>query len=103
MPKLFSGIDSCFSRDGVLWDNLISDLSDSAAYMRGKSFGVESELWDKAPHLLDIDGDVCHHMHNSVKSFSKPFNKYVETFIDDVHTDMKWSYKRWIERDLFYA
>ena len=30
-------------------------------------------------------------MHNSVKSFSKPFNKYVETFIDDVHTDMKWS------------
>ena len=40
----FSGIDSCFSCDGVLWDNLISDLSDSAAYMRGKSFGIESKL-----------------------------------------------------------
>ena len=44
MLELFSGIDNCFSRDGVLWDNLISDLSDSTAYMRGKSFGVESEL-----------------------------------------------------------
>ena len=41
---LFSGIDSCFSRIGILWDNLISDLSDSAAYMRGKSFGAESKL-----------------------------------------------------------
>ena len=30
-------------------------------------------------------------MHNSAKSFSKPFNKYVETFIDDVHTDIRWS------------
>ena len=30
-------------------------------------------------------------MHNSVMSFSKPFSMYVETFIDDVHTDMKWS------------
>ena len=59
--------------------------------MRGKSSCVESKLRDKAPHLLVIDRDICHHMHKSVKSFSKPFSKYVETFIDDVHTDMKWS------------
>ena len=41
--------------------------------MRGKSYCVDSKLQDKAPHLLDIDGDVCHHMDNSVKPFSKPF------------------------------
>ena len=28
--------------------------------MRGKSSGVESKLQDKAPHLLEIDSDVCH-------------------------------------------
>ena len=38
---VFSGIGSCFSRDGIPWDNLISDLLDSAAYMRGTSSGVE--------------------------------------------------------------
>lgn len=65
------------------------DLSGSVIW--GKSSAVESKLGGKAPHLLDIDSNVCHHMHNSVMSFSKPFSKYVETFIDDVHTDMKWS------------
>lgn len=86
---VFSGIETCFSRNGIPWDNLILDLSGSVIW--GKSSAVESKLGDKAPHLLDIDCNVCHHMHNSVMSFSKPFNKYVETFIDDVHTDMKWS------------
>ena len=31
-------------------------------------------------------------MHNFVKLFSKPFNKYVETFTDGVDTDMKSSF-----------
>ena len=33
-------------------------------------------------------------MHNSVKSFSKQFNNYVQTFTDDFHTDMKWSFDK---------
>ena len=48
----------------------------------------ESKLQDNAPRLLNIDSDLCHHVHNSIKSFSKPFKRYVETFIEDVHTDM---------------
>ena len=59
--------------------------------MRGKPSGVESKFLDKVPHSLDIDDDVCHHMHNSVKSFSKLFNKYVERCFEDFQTDMKWS------------
>ena len=78
---VFSEIDNCFSRNGIPWNNLISDFSDSAAYMRGKFSGAESKLRDKAPHLLDIDGDVFPHMHISVKPFSKPFNKYVERLL----------------------
>ena len=88
MPKLF------FLELIADFLKLISDLS-KRAYMTGKSSGVESEMRDKAPRLLDIDGDACHHLHNSVKSFSKPFSKYIETFIDDVqfiddvHTNLK--------------
>ena len=43
------------------------------------------------PHLLDIDGDICHHAHNTVKKFLSPFNKYIEHLTDDIHTDMKYS------------
>lgn len=37
--------------------------------------GLEIELREKAPHLLDIDGGVCHHIHNTVKKFWAPFKK----------------------------
>ena len=43
------------------------------------------------PHLLDIDGDICHHVHNTVKKFLSPLNKYIEHLTDDIHTDMKYS------------
>ena len=39
MLKVFF-LESC---DVISWDNLILDLSDSAANMKGKSSGVESE------------------------------------------------------------
>ena len=70
----------------------MSDLSDSAAYMRGKDSGVKTRLWENVPHLLDIDGEICHHQHNIVKEFAKPFEKHVENLFDDLHTDTKWSH-----------
>ena len=39
---------------------LISNLSDSTNCMRGKTAGFETLLRREAPHLLDIDGDICH-------------------------------------------
>ena len=68
----------------------MSVLSDSAAYMWGKDSGVEIRL--QVPHLLNIDGEVCHHQHNIVKEFAKPFEKHVEKLFDDLHTDTKWSH-----------
>ena len=59
--------------------------------MRDKKGGLEKRLRDKAPHLLNIDGDCCHHVHNSMKVFSQPFDNSVEKWIDDLHTDNKWS------------
>ena len=38
--------------------------------------GLEIELCEKAAHLLDIDGGVCHHIHKTVKKFWAPFKKF---------------------------
>ena len=59
--------------------------------MSGKKGGLKKQLRDKAPHLLNIDSDCCHHVHNSVKVFCRPFDNIVEKWIDDLHTDSKWS------------
>ena len=59
--------------------------------MRGKKSGLEKRLRDKAPQLLNVDGDYYHHGHNSIKVFCQPFDNFVKKFIDDIHSDNKWS------------
>ena len=40
-------------------------LMDSCSVMRGSKNGFEVKLHENmASHLIDIDGDVCHHIHN---------------------------------------
>ena len=49
----------------LIWNNLMSILMNSCNVMRGSKSGVEKRIRDGgAPHLLDIDGDSCHHAHN---------------------------------------
>ena len=60
-------ICNSFIRDDVPFQNLVSDLSDSTNLMRGKREGLKKLLRRKAPQLLDIDGDVYCHIHNTVK------------------------------------
>ena len=79
-------ICNCFIRDDIPFQNLVSDLSDSTNYMRGKRRGLEKLLRSKAPQLLDIDGDVC-----SLKQFCKPFECFVEKWIDGILWDKKYS------------
>ena len=67
--SLLECICNCFARDDIPFDNLVSDLSDITNYMRWKKGGLEPLLREKAPQLLDIDGDNCHHIHNTVKQF----------------------------------
>ena len=59
--------------------------------MRGKRGRLEKLLRSKAPQLLDIDGDVCYHVHKTVKQFCKPFESFVEKWIDDIRWDIKYS------------
>ena len=89
--SLLERICNCFIRDDIPFQNLVSDLSDSTNYMRGKRGGLEKLLRSKAPQLLDIDGDVCHHFHNTIKQFCKPFECFAEKWIDGIHWDTKYS------------
>ena len=59
--------------------------------MRGKRGGLEKLLRSKAPQLLDIDIDVFHHIHNTVKQFCKRFECSVEKWIDDIHWGTRYS------------
>ena len=47
-------------------------------------------LRSKAPQLLDTDGDVCHHVHNTVKPFCKAFKDLLKKWIDQIHFDTKY-------------
>ncbi|GBM48941.1 hypothetical protein AVEN_150777-1 [Araneus ventricosus] len=52
---------------------------------------LEVKIRSQCPHLLDIDGDSCHHVHNTAKQFSEPFGMHVESLCTDIHNDLKWS------------
>lgn len=54
------------------------------------SSGVEVLLKNQAPHLLDIDGDSCHHIHNVAKSLCEPFGFWLERLFADLHMDFKY-------------
>lgn len=89
--ELFKVIERIFEENQLPWANLISVLLDSCNVMRGKKSGLETRLREKAPHLVNCDGDTCHHVHNAAKKFSKPFKNTVESLFSDLYTDMKWS------------
>ena len=88
---MFEEIDNMFVSKGLDWNNLVSVLLDSCAVMRGTKGGLETLMRTKAPKLLDIDGDTCHHAHNAAKAFCHPFEGQVESYLRDLHTDFKWS------------
>lgn len=89
--SIFEGIVKIIEGNNIPWHNLISVLFDSCNVKSGKKAGVEVKLREKCPHLLDIDGDSCHHTHNAAKQFCKPFNNHLESLFSDVHNDFKWS------------
>ena len=97
MQSIFSmNIDECFSNNNmkvlsilVSYFSETAHLSDSTNHMSGKVGVFETLLRQVVPHLLEIDGDICHHVHNSVQKFCK--QRRVEGLDDDLHTDMKWS------------
>ena len=89
--NLTNFVFNSFKEDGIPYDKLISNLSDSTNYMRGKKGGFETLLRNRISHLLDVDGDVCHHAHNAAGKFLKPFGRVIEKLCTDLHTECKFS------------
>lgn len=89
---LLEELDKLFVKHFLPWANLVSVLMDSCNRMRGKKGGLETLIrTEKAPQLLDIDGDSCHHANLAAKAFCKPFSNLPESFMTDLHTEFRWS------------
>ena len=85
-------IEDVFDRYSIPWRNLVSILSDSCNVMRGKKAGVETRIREShAHHLLDIDGDTCHHVHNAAKRLSQAFERKPEAVFSAVHDDCRFT------------
>lgn len=89
--SIFDAVKDLFETNAIPWTNLQSCLLDSCNVMRGSKSGFETRLRECAPHLLDVDWDSCHHIHNAVKKFCEPFQGWVERLFHDLYTDFKWS------------
>ena len=60
--NLFRELQSVFLQFNLPWENLFAMFMDSASVIRGEKNGLEKRVRDLAPHLIDIDGDSCHHI-----------------------------------------
>ena len=70
----------------------MSILMDSAAVMRGSKSGLETRIRSTvAPHVLIIDGDSCHHMHNASKKLTNVFVWHVEFLCNNIFNDFNWT------------
>ena len=87
--NLFDYVINSLSEDEIPITNLISNLPDCINYVRGKFAGFELLLRKEAPHLLDIDGDTCHYVHNSWKKFLSPFKKHIQQLLTDLREHLK--------------
>lgn len=89
---LFKALCDVFEEKNIPWKNLISILMDSCAVMRGSKSGLEVKIRNgPAPHLLDVDGDSCHHFHNAAKKLCDQFDGSTERLFKDIHTDFQYS------------
>ena len=83
----YQAVTEAFEKDEIPLTNLVSNLSDAT----GRLAGFDTLLRVKAPHLLDIGGDIVHDIHNIVKQFCSHFGGYMEELLDDIHVDLKFS------------
>ena len=89
---VYNAIVETVERYGLSWGKLVSILMDSCSVMRGARSGVEQRIRaNKAPHLLDIDGDIIHHIQNCSKVLCKLFASVAEYLFTDLYTEFHYS------------
>ena len=88
---IYTALIDLFRNNNLPYNNCVSSLFDSCNTMRGVKNGVETLLRKEIPHLNDVDGDTCHHIHNACKKFTAPFDKWLENLFSDLYNDAKWA------------
>ncbi len=89
---IYNALTSFFSKNKLPLKNMVSMLLDSCAVMRGSKEGLETKIRKKDnPNMLDVDGDSCHHIHNSSRVFCKQFDGWLESLFKDVAEDHRWA------------
>lgn len=88
--QVVDALDKMLNKNGLKWSRCLSILMDSCNVMRGVRSGVEMTIrQEKAPHLLDINGDSCHHIHNASKAFTTAFGDGIEKLFGDIFQDFE--------------
>ena len=61
---LYQAVVKLMKGNDIPWPNLASILMNSCNVTRGSKSGLEVRIRKgKVPHLIDIHGDICHHIH----------------------------------------
>ena len=97
--SIFAALVDQFNTYNVSWKLVIYIMMDSCAVMRGSKKSLETRIRKElAPHLLDVDGDVCHHVHNASKRICGPFEKWIVKRVNDLYNDHKWYFdlREWL-------
>ncbi|KAL2080712.1 hypothetical protein ACEWY4_024505 [Coilia grayii] len=87
--SLTNALQEILQSYNLRWDQVTSILLDNCSVMRGKRSGVETQIRQLNPYLLDISGDTVHMVSNAAKALLGSFQNYVEDFCMDVYYDIE--------------
>ena len=94
--SLFDKIKEIFEKCNLSFSKLLAMLMDSCSVMRGEKGGLETRVREVAPHLIDVDGDSCHDIHNFVKKMTSHFRYSLESLFREIYHDFQHSLRpRW--------
>ena len=89
--SLFDKIKEIFEKCNLSFSKLLDMLMDSCSVMRGEKGGLETRVREVAPHLIDVDGDSCHDIHNFVKKMTSHFRYSLESLFREIYHDFQHS------------
>ena len=101
---IYNALVSLFDEKKIPWEHCLASLMHSCNVKRGGKKNLEKKLRKTVcPNLLEINGDSCHHIHNSCKVFTEMFGKHLETLFQSIYNDFKWSDNhRNISKDIWF-
>lgn len=85
--SLFKEMKAIFARHDLPWENHLAMFMIKARPIHIDKSGLEVQIRESAPYLLNIDDHSYHHIHNIVKSFTSYFGSFLRRLFCDLYTD----------------